>query len=78
MNIEQEYQRLIDAMTPAERVARGAAMFEMARHAIGERLVKERGSMPDEERKWRVAMEQYGTNDVMRGIIQEQLDRVPR
>jgi len=75
-NIEHEYQRRLDGMTPADRVARGAAMFELARKTIARRLTAELGPMSEEETKWRVAMELYGDSETPRRIIQEQIDRV--
>ncbi len=74
-NVEAEYQRRIDAMTPAERVARGAAMFQMTRDAIARRIVAELGPLPDEVLKWHVAMQLYGDSEDLRPIIQEQIDR---
>lgn len=76
-DVQAEYQRRIDAMTPAERVARGVAMFEMTRQAIARELLKERGPMSDAEVRWRVAMKLYGDeNETIRRLIQEQIDRV--
>lgn len=75
-NVTAEYDRRINAMTPAERVARGAVMFAMLRNSIARRLVAQRGTMSDDEIKWRVAMELYGSSDSLRPIIQEQIERV--
>jgi len=76
-NIEAEYQRRIREMSPAERVARGVAMFEMTRQSIARRIVARLGELSADELKWRVAMELYGhENETLRRLIQEQIDRV--
>ena len=79
LDIEEEYQRRIRSMTPAERVARGAAMFAMVRESIARRLVAEHGDLTDVELKWRVALELYGDeNESLRNLIQKQIDSVSR
>ena len=74
--VEQEYQRRIRAMTPAEKLARMHALNEWARWNIARIITEESGPLPPEVLKWRVALRLYGRNPVCRTLIEEQLARV--
>ena len=76
--IELAYRDRIDAMTPAERVARSAAMFQWTREQIGRQIVSQRGHVDKETLKWLVALRLYGDHPVMRRCIERKLADVSR
>lgn len=71
--IEAEYEKRIAAMTPAQRVARSAAMFQWTREQIARRLERNLGTMDAESLKWRVALELYGQEPTVRTLIKRKL-----
>lgn len=71
--IESQYQTRIDSMTPAERVARSAAMFAWTRNQIARQIVAEWGAVDPESLKWMVALRLYGSEPVVRKIIERKL-----
>ena len=75
--VEQKYHERIDAMTPKERVARAASMFQWTRETIARQIVAEQGPMSEERLKWLVALRQYGAEPAVRTMIERMLDRVP-
>jgi hypothetical protein len=75
--IETKYQERIDAMTPKERVARAAALFQWTRETIARQIIAKSGPMDSEQLKWLVAMRQYGADKTTREMIQKVLDNVP-
>lgn len=76
--VELKYRELIDAMTPKERIARAAALFQWSREAIARRIVAESGPTDPERLKWHVALRQYGADPTTRKLIQRILHNVPR
>ena len=76
-NIESAYRDRINAMTPAERVARSAAMFQWTRGQIARQIRAERGDVPPERLKWLVALRLYGNEPMVRGWIERKLADVP-
>lgn len=75
--IAAEYERRLAAMTPAERMARSAALLAWAREVTARRIVAERGPMSPERLRWEVALEHYGDHPVMRMLIERRLAHVP-
>lgn len=76
--IELEYQRRWQAMSPAERVARSAAMLAWTRQQMAIRIRTTQPGLSDEEVRWRVALQLYERDpDVVR-LIREQLANVSR
>ena len=71
--VEQAYQDQIKAMTPAERVARSAAMFQWTREQLARQIVAESGPMPPERLKWLVALKLYGGEPEVRAMIERKL-----
>ncbi len=71
--VEQFYQERIDALTPAQRVERSAAMFQWTRGMIARQIQAEHGPMPDEQLKWEVALRIYGSDPRSRAIIERKL-----
>jgi hypothetical protein len=76
--IELKYREHIDALTPKERVARAASIFQWTREAIARQLIADLGPMSSERLKWLVALRQYGADPAIREMIQRVLDNVPR
>lgn len=74
--VEREYRRRMNALSPCERMERAAAMFQWAREIIARRLIAERGAMPAERLKWEVALRQYGTDPRTRALIERRLAHV--
>ena len=71
--IELRYQERIDALTPAERVARSAAMFAWTREQIARQIVSEQGEMDGESLEWKVALRLYGSEPTVRRLIERKL-----
>lgn len=74
--IEIEYQTRLDAMSPAERVARSAAMFAWTRDQLARRISAELGPMPDDILKWQVVLRLYGNEPDVRNMIEQRLSDV--
>ena len=74
---ESKYLERMDALTPKERVARAASMFQWAREAIARQILSDLGPMSPERLKWMVAMRQYGADKMTRDLIQRALVNVP-
>lgn len=74
--IDIEYERRWKAMSPAEKVARSAAMFAWTRQQIATRIRKASPSLSDEEVKWHVALQLYERDSEVVRLIQEQLNDV--
>jgi len=74
--VEEAYRRAVDAMTPAEKIARMWALNEFGLRHVARRIKEECGSLPGDELKWRVALDMYGQNPDCRQLIEEQLARV--
>lgn len=75
--IELEYERRWQAMSPAEKVARSAAMFAWTRQQMAMRIRNTQPSLSDEEVKWHVALQLYEREPDVVKLIQEQLASVP-
>lgn len=76
--VEQAYHRRIDAMSPAEKVARSAAMFEWVRDQFARQIVSQKGEMGEEMLKWHVALRLYGDEPLIRELIERKLADVSR
>jgi hypothetical protein len=75
--IESKYLDRMDALTPKERVARAASMFQWAREIIARQILSDLGPMSPERLKWMVAMRQYGADKTTRDLIRRALANVP-
>ena len=76
-SVEKEYQSRIAALTPAERVARSVAMFNMTRESIGRQVIAELGEMSYERLRWEVALRLYASEPSVCEMIRERLKNVP-
>ena len=76
--IELEYERRWKAMSPAEKVARSAAMFAWTRQHMAIRIRNTQPSLSDEEVRWHVALQLYERDSDVVRLIQEQLANVSR
>ncbi|MGI9470759.1 MAG: hypothetical protein ACR2NZ_04450 [Rubripirellula sp.] len=76
--IEREYQSRLDAMSPAERVSRSAAMLTWTCEQLARQITKEKGQIPDETLKWHVALRLYGNEPGVRRLIEQRLADVSR
>jgi len=74
--VEEAYQRAVDAMSPAEKIARMVALNEWARWNIARIITDESGPLPPDVLKWRIALWIYGNEPGCRQLIEEQLARV--
>ena len=75
--VEAEYRRRTFAMTPYERVARGARMYGLAKANIARRLTAEHGPMSERRLQLLVARELYKREPQVREWIEGELTRVP-
>jgi hypothetical protein len=75
--VESKYQQGIAALTPAQRVARSAALFEWTRDQIARQIVAEHGDMDSETLLWQVALRLYGNEPILRHLIERKLSDVP-
>lgn len=78
MSIEEQYNARIDAMSPKERVARSAAMFQWMRDTIGRSLQKDRQAecgeeYTAEELKLRIALKIYASEPAVVEFIERRL-----
>jgi hypothetical protein len=73
---ESIYLDRMDALTPKERVARAASMFQWVRETIARQILSDLGPMSPEKLKWMVAMRQYGADQTIRELIQRALAHV--
>ena len=76
--IEKEYEKRMDALTPRERMARAASMYQWSREIIARQITLNEGPVSAERLKWLIAMRQYGTDLTTRELILKALDHVPR
>jgi hypothetical protein len=76
--IELEYERRWQAMCPAEKVARSAAMLAWTREQMAIRIRNTHPCLSDEEVKWHVALQLYERDSEVVRLIQEQLANVSR
>lgn len=76
IDIEAEYNRRIDEMTPTERLQRSFGMLGWARRVAASQIIQERGEMDPERLKWEVALRTYGEAEPVRSWIQSRLENV--
>ena len=74
--IEEEYQNRIRSMSPCERVARSAAMFQWTREQIARQIILQSGPAPPARLKWLVALRLYGHQPEMKKLIESELANV--
>ena len=74
--IELEYERRWKAMSPAEKVARSAAMFAWTRQQMAIRIRNTQPSLSDEEVRWHVALQLYERDPEVVRLIQQLLTNV--
>ncbi|MEQ1907149.1 MAG: hypothetical protein ABL888_23390 [Pirellulaceae bacterium] len=74
--VEIEYQRRVDAMSPAEKMARCSAMFAWTRQQMARRLRSENPTLSDDQIKWKVALKLYESEPAVTNLIEEYLQHV--
>jgi hypothetical protein len=74
--IEIEYRKRIDAMSPREKMARSAAMFAWTKQQMERQLRIANPEFSDEQLKWHVALRLYEHEPEIVKLIEEQLRRV--
>ncbi|MDZ4687040.1 MAG: hypothetical protein SH850_18340 [Planctomycetaceae bacterium] len=74
--VADAYRATVDAMTPAQKIARMVQLNQLARWNIERCIAAEQGPLPPEVMKWQVALWIHGRNPVCRRLIEEQLARV--
>ena len=74
--IDDEYRNRIDAMTPAQRVSRSAAMLVWTRNQIARQIVSNEGEMDAKALNWKVALRLYGNSPNIRQLIERELSDV--
>ena len=75
-SVEDEYQSRMAALTPAERVARSVAMFNMMRESLGRQVIAEYGEVPYDRLRWEVALRMYASEPAVCELIRERLKDV--
>lgn len=76
-DVELEYQRRVDSMSPAEKLARAAAMLAWAKSQIAFQIKASNPQISDERLKWCVAKRLYGAEPEVLKLIEQQLENVP-
>jgi hypothetical protein len=76
--IELEYERRRKAMSPAEKVARSAAMFAWTRQPMALRIRNTQPSLSDEEVRLHVALQLYERDPEVVRLIQQRTERIRR
>jgi len=74
--IESEYKSRIDAMTPAQRVARSAAMFAWTREQIARQIANQHPQLDNDSLKWKVALRLYQNDPLVCRLIERRLEDV--
>lgn len=74
--IESQYQEAIDALTPAQRVARSAAMFAWTRDQIARQIISEQGEIDFESLQCKVALSLYRSEPAVCRLIERKLSDV--
>jgi hypothetical protein len=71
---ESSYLNCMDMLTPKERIARAAGMFQWVRESIARQIISASGSLAPERLKWMVALRQYGADKSTRELILRALE----
>lgn len=75
--VEEAYCRAIDAMPPAEKMARVESFLAWTRNLIARQVRAELGEgVGDERIRWEVALRMYDSDPQMDRLIREQIARV--
>ena len=74
--IEQAYRKRIASLTPAERIARSAAMYQWTRDQIARQIRADEPGILPENLKWQVALRLYGDQPIVREWIERKLKNV--
>jgi hypothetical protein len=81
-SLAAQYESRIDAMSPQERVARSAAMFQWFRDMIGRQIRQELAAdgttVSDDVLKLRIALRMYESEPTVAALIRRRLDDVSR
>lgn len=76
--VEQVYQQAIDAMAPADKLARAETLLAWTRNSIARRLRAEWGAEVSDARiRWETALRMYESEPAIARLIREQIARVP-
>ena len=75
--IQQQYEARMAELTPAERMARSAAMLKWTRDLIARQVLAKEGAECDRERvKWLVARRLYDSDPRVKAMIEGVLESV--
>lgn len=72
-SVPEAYASQIAAMKPYQRVERSLAMAQWAREMIARQIKSEQSDLSDEQLKWLVALRIYGSDPIVREIIERKL-----
>ena len=75
-SIEELYQQSLQSWSAAARAFRSAAMFQWAHEQIVRQLIAEHGPLDSPSLKWLVALRMYGSESVVRELIERELRNV--
>ena len=75
--VEQEFQRRIQALTPAEKFERMHHMLSWVRELYARQLREKLGDVSEERLKWEVALRMYDSDRQARELIERRLRDVP-
>jgi len=75
--VELEYRRRIQAMSPEEKIARSAAMLAWTRQQMARKILAEFPGLSEEALKWKVALKLYENEPEVVKLIEEHLKSVP-
>ena len=75
--IDEQYNAAIDAMSPAEKIARCVEMFNWSREFIGRQIKAEHPTASIERVKLLVALRMYGSDPKMEKLLNGLLADVP-
>ena len=75
--VEDAYEQALDAMPPAQKMARVEAYLSWTRNLIARQLQKSLGPAVSEERlRWEVALRMYESDPGVARLIREHMRRV--
>ncbi len=76
--VEDTYRAAVDAMTPAQKIARMHGLFNWMRDLYARQILKANNHLSEEQLKWEVALRIYGSDQRVKKLIEDRLRDVQR
>jgi len=76
IDVQQEYENRMAALSGQEKVARSVSMWKWSRDVIARQILEQEPDCDPEILKWKVAQRVYASEPAVLALIQQALDRV--